>query len=213
MARMKKRRGDGFIWPVGLEWRGCQGLRASHRYGLVHPAVEVNNKKSLLYSKEGRMGRAVPAPAKFQAPVQGPANSTKTASGAGFLLIAPESGDLIAKLLGTLLIPTGQGDRQGKLQLLQLMLPFRVGIRRIGSGLTANRGSTPTIGSGTRGGGAVSGRGKGHGWLSFYFDTLRQSVGGLHQAASSSSSPSSSSSAEKAGSSSSSGSSVWDGTT
>lgn len=88
----------------------------------------------------------------------------------------------MAELLGTLLVAAGQGDRQGKLQLLQLMLPFRMGIEWKRGGLS----STLRIGDPVRslaryggavGGGGVSGGREGHGWLSFYFATFRQPLG------------------------------------
>ena len=60
-------------------------------------------------------------------------------SSAGFLLIAPQSGDLLPELLGTLLITTGQSHSEGKLQLFELMLALRMGVGWIGSRLATGR--------------------------------------------------------------------------
>ena len=74
--------------------------------------------------------------------------STEMSSSARFLLIAPQSGDLIPELLGTLLISAGQSHSEGKFQLFKLMLALRMGVGRIGSRLAAGRWSSPPAGGG-----------------------------------------------------------------
>ena len=62
-------------------------------------------------------------------------------------MIAPQGGDLFPELLGTLLIPPGQGHSESEFQLFELMLALRMGVGRIGSRLAAGRwGSSPAGG-------------------------------------------------------------------
>ena len=57
-----------------------------------------------------------------------PASRPGIRSGAWFLLIATQGGDLRAQLVGALQITAGEGDGEGKLQLFELVVTFFLGV-------------------------------------------------------------------------------------
>jgi hypothetical protein len=82
-----------FIVTLTFVWRVGQRLHVSHRYG-VDPPCRGNQHGRPSYFKETRL-----APRSRLSPKQ-----RTTVSGAGFLLVAPQSRDLITKLLGSPLV-------------------------------------------------------------------------------------------------------------
>ncbi len=51
-----------------------------------------------------------------------------TCSGAGFLLISPQGGNLGAQLVRARLVTPGEGDGEGELKFLELMIAFFLGM-------------------------------------------------------------------------------------
>ena len=97
--------------------------------------------------------------------------------GAGLFLITAEGSNLLPQTLGPLHIPSGEGNSQGKLQLLKLvltLLPRRTGkgtdsFWANGKGPRAVAGTLTTAAYGLLG--SVLERRKGHCWLSYHSDT------------------------------------------